>query len=455
MMYCKHFGLWSAPFKFTPATEEFFLSKPHREGLAALQWGLLHEPTGFSMLVGEPGTGKTTLIGRVLADYYQRIRCVSVSNPKLSPDEILRTILDQLNVFPKSPGKLDLLYGFETYLHGLRPRQGIAIIIDEAQDLSDDALEELRLLSNLGSTEEKQIRFLLLGHEELLKRLASPGLRHLNERIGARAILNPLQPDEARKYVDYLIAKSGGSTDSIFEPDAINHLIRRSGGTPRRINVLCHNALVNAYSQGSKQVTLDIARKTVSEGENILTTAIPFDSKKAANQSVVRRRRYLVLSTSAIAASAALAFVTLNLQPEPLIAGAIAENVDEASYVQESDPVAPIEASMDPTLAEFSRPVSFMGFTQPDSLKKLPELRHSIPVQPRDTSQGIAILGHSISVQPGDTLQSIAIRLLGSNSELSALVRANPQLENINLIYPGETVYLPSTEEATQRERLP
>jgi general secretion pathway protein A len=336
MMYCKHFGLWSAPFKFTPAKEEFFLSTPHREGLAALQWGLLHEPTGFSLFVGEPGTGKTTLIGRVLADYYQRIRCVSVSNPKLSPDEILRTILDQLNVFPKSPGKLDLLYGFETYLHGLRPRQSVAIIIDEAQDLSDDALEELRLLSNLGSTEEKQVRFLLVGHQELLTRLASPGLRHLNERIGARAILNPLQPGEARQYVDYLIATSGGSTNSIFEPDAINHLIQHSGGTPRRINVLCHNALVNAYSQGSKQVTVDIARKTVAEGENILTTAIPFDGNRTANQSFVQRTR-LVLSVSAIGAFAALAFVALDLQRKPLVAGAIADNADEASYLQEID----------------------------------------------------------------------------------------------------------------------
>src|ERR1700719_4001564 len=112
MMYCKHFGLWSAPFKFTPATSEFFLSKAHREGLAALQWGLLHEPTGFTLLVGEPGTGKTTLIGRVMADYHERIRCVRLSNPKLNPVEILRSILDQLNVFTKSLARLDLWSGF-------------------------------------------------------------------------------------------------------------------------------------------------------------------------------------------------------------------------------------------------------------------------------------------------------------------------------------------------------
>src|SRR4029077_20858779 len=125
----------------------------------ALQWGLLHEPTGFTLLVGEPGTGKTTLIGRVMADYHERIRCVRLSNPSLNPVEILRSILDQLNVYTKSLAKLDLWSGFETYINGLRSGQSVVIVIDEAQDLSDDALEELRLLSNLGSTEEKQLRF--------------------------------------------------------------------------------------------------------------------------------------------------------------------------------------------------------------------------------------------------------------------------------------------------------
>jgi type II secretory pathway predicted ATPase ExeA len=448
-MYCKHFGLWGAPFKFTPATSEFFLSKSHREGLAALQWGLLHEPTGFTLFVGDPGTGKTTLIGRVLADYYQRVRCVSLSNPRLSPDEILRSIIDQLNVFSKSLSKLDLLHGFETYLNGLRSGQGVVIVIDEAQDLSDDALEELRLLSNLGSTEEKQVRFLLVGHYELLARLANPGLRHLNERIGARAILNPLRPIDARHYVDYLISLKGGSTKSIFEPKAIDHLIQHSGGIPRRLNILCHNALVNAYSQGSKRVTLDVARKTVVEGENILTTVTPFDGSKAANQSLVQRTRRLLLPAAAIAASAAVAFGTFSPRRELLVAGSPAANLEEASYLQAAEPVeprlrlslaaSPLKASTqsDVSLGDFSHPVSLPVLEQPDSPKQSTQLRHSI------------------LVQPGDTMQTIAIRYLGSDLELPRLIRANPQLEDIGLIYPGQTLYLPGFDEVTQRERLP
>ncbi len=439
MMYCKHFGLWGVPFTFTPAKSQFFPSKPHREGLAALEWGLLHEPSGFTLLVGEPGAGKTTLIGRILADYYQRIRCVTLSNPKLSPEEILRSILDQLNVFPKSLSKLDLLYGLESYLNGLRAGQSVVIVIDEAQDLSDDALEEVRLLSNLGSTEEKQLRFLLVGQQELSTRLASPGLRHLNERIGARAILNALQPDEARRYIDYLLASKGGSTNSIFEPKAIDHLIQHSGGIPRRINILCHNALVNAYSNGSKRVTLDIARKTVVEGENILTTATPFDGTKVANQSPVRRMRSLLLPTAAIAALAAFALGTRYLPQQPLVAGTPKDKLEAASYLQAAEPLEPQKASVpsDVLLRDFSDPVSFPKFTELTSLGQSPQMRRSI------------------SVQPGDTMQIIAIRQLGSDLELPRLIRSNPQLKDINVIYPGETVYLPNPDEVTQTERLP
>jgi general secretion pathway protein A len=439
MMYCKHFGLWGVPFTFTPATSQFFLSKPHREGLAALEWGLLHEPSGFTLLVGEPGTGKTTLIGRTLADYYQRIRCVTLSSPRLSPEEILRSILDQLNVFPKSLSKLDFLYGLESYLNGLRAGQSVVIIIDEAQDLSDDALEEVRLLSNLGSSEEKQLRFLLVGQPELSTRLASPGLRQLNERIGARAILNALQPDEARRYIGYLLASKGGSTNSIFEPKAIDHLIQHSGGIPRRINVLCHNALVNAYSNGSKRVTLDIARKTVAEGENILTTATPFDGRKTANQSRVRRAQSLLLPTAAIAALAAFVLGTRYLPQQPLVAGTPKDKLEDASYLPPAEPLEPQMASVpnDVALRDFSDPLSFPRFTELTSLEQSPQLRHSI------------------SVQSGDTLQSIAIRQLGSELELPRLIRANPQLKDIDVIYPGETVYLPNPDEMTQTERLP
>jgi type II secretory pathway predicted ATPase ExeA len=438
MMYCKHFGLWGAPFTFTPATSQLFLSKPHREGLAALEWGLLHEPSGFTLLVGEPGVGKTTLIGRVLADYYQRIRCVNLSNPRLSPEEILRSILDQLNVFPKSLSKLDLLYGLESYLKGLRPGQGVVIVIDEAQDLSDDALEEVRLLSNLGSTEEKQLRFLLVGQQELMTRLANPGLRQLNERIGARAILNALQADEARRYIDHLLASKGGSTKSIFETKAIDHLIQHSGGIPRRINILCHNALVNAYSNGSKRVTLDIARKTVAEGENILTTATPFDGSKIADQSLVRRTQGLLLPTAAIAALAAFALGARYLPAQSLVAETPKDKLGHASYLQAAAPREPQKVSppSEVALRDFSDPVSFPKFNE-ISLKQSPELRHSI------------------SVQPGDTMQIIAIRQLGSDLELPRLIRANPQLKDINLIYPGETVYLPNPDEMTQTERLP
>ena len=181
------------------------------------------------------------------------VRSAWVANPRLSFTEMLRQILGQLGVsLTQTPDKLALLQAFDAQLASLGPDECVAVIIDEAQDLSDDALEDLRLLSNFQSLERRRLQIVLVGQIELARRLSAPQLRQLNQRIGARALLPVLQGKEIYDYVEYRLRSRGGDIDRLFTRGAMRELARSSGGIPRRINVLCHNALLLAYSEGEE-----------------------------------------------------------------------------------------------------------------------------------------------------------------------------------------------------------
>src|SRR5579863_5407541 len=215
-MYYEHFGLSGAPFEFNPSASTLFMSAGHREGLAALEWGLL-EPSGFTMLVGEIGTGKTTLIYSLLATQHRGVRTVWLANPRLSFEQMLRQILGQLGASQsETSDKLTLLQAFDLQLASLDRDECIAVILDEAQDLSDDALEDLRLLSNFQALERRRLQIVLVGQIDLVKRLAGPQLRQLDQRIGARALLPTLQGREIYEYIDYRIRSRGGDIDRLF-----------------------------------------------------------------------------------------------------------------------------------------------------------------------------------------------------------------------------------------------
>jgi len=279
-VYYQHFGLNGPPFQFTPSPAMVYMSQTHREGMAALEWGLMHESSGFSVLAGESGTGKTTLIASLLSRQYQRLHLAYVTNPRLEFADVLRIILTQLGVEVAGLSKGEMLNALGSFLGALRPAERVAIIFDEAQGLSDDALEELRLLSNYGRPGENQLQLILAGQPELLRRLMAPNLRQFNERIGARTLLVPLDAIETLEYIDYRLRAKGGSAAKIFKPKALNYIVAASAGVPRRVNVLCHNAMLLAYAEGAKQVTLKMAKAAVAEYQDLFTAAIKASSNE-------------------------------------------------------------------------------------------------------------------------------------------------------------------------------
>lgn len=277
-MYYQHFGLSGPPFQFTPSPAMVYMSQTHREGMAALEWGLMHESSGFSVLAGESGTGKTTLIASLLSRQYQRLHLAYVTNPRLDFPDILGLILTQLGLEAAGLPKAEMLEALGRFLGQLRPAERVAIIFDEAQGLSDDTLEELRLLSNYGRSGENQLQLILAGQPELLRRLMTPALRQFNERIGARTLLAPLDANETQEYLDYRLRSRGGTAARIFQRKALQYVVAASAGIPRRINVLCHNAMLLAYAAGAKQVSLKMAKEAVAEYQDLFATAVKISS---------------------------------------------------------------------------------------------------------------------------------------------------------------------------------
>jgi general secretion pathway protein A len=313
-VYYQHFGLNGPPFQFTPSPAMVYMSQTHREGMAALEWGLMHESSGFSVLAGESGTGKTTLIASLLSRQYQRLHLAYVTNPRLDFPDVLRLILTQLGVEASGLSKGQMLDALGRFLGGLRPAERVAIIFDEAQGLSDEALEDLRLLSNYGRPGENQLQLILAGQPELLRRLMAPNLRQFNERIGARTLLVPLDASETLEYIDYRLRSKGGTAAKIFSPKALKFIVAASAGIPRRVNVLCHNAMLLAYAEGARQVTIKMAKAAIAEYQDLFTAAIKASSHENPTPRDGLRLSWLP-GVTAVAAAAGLLLALMAFGP--------------------------------------------------------------------------------------------------------------------------------------------
>src|SRR5216683_1427374 len=267
MEYYQFFRLDGPPFQPASPRGAVYFSPTHLQGLATLESGLEGDLSGLTMLTGEAGSGKTTLIYSLLQRDYKRARIAHIDDPKLSFLEIMRVVMTQLNLYsPLGSTKLEYIKALDHLLklHGTEER--IAIVIDEAQVLSDDVLEELRLLSNHGQRDGRSmLQLILVGQPELSERLKKPELRQLNQRISSRGVLAPLNTAQAIKYVECRLSAQGSNCAAIFERGALERLLKRSDGIPRKINMLCHTAMQVAYNGGEKKVSYKTARKVAAE----------------------------------------------------------------------------------------------------------------------------------------------------------------------------------------------
>ena len=274
-MYQQFFQFRRLPFQPTPDPHFFFFTTRHEE---AFNQGLytIRERKGFMVLTGEIGTGKTTLSRLLIEQLGPRVKSALIFNPNLTTVELLQSINHDFGLNDQSYSKKILTDELNQFLlEQLMQGGNAALIIDEAQTLSVECLEEVRLLSNLETPRAKLLQILLIGQPELMDKLALPQLRQLNQRIVVRAHLTPLEPQEVADYIRYRLWRAGGREAVHFEPAALELVYRYSGGVPRLVNALCDRALLAAYVRGTRLISGYVMSQAIGELTPILQVTEP------------------------------------------------------------------------------------------------------------------------------------------------------------------------------------
>ena len=403
-MYTAHFGLAADPFSLSPDPAFLYRSPAHAEALAGLRLAL-ESRRGLTTLIGEVGTGKTTLLYALLRDAEPSIRAAYLANTKLGFLELLRQALADWGTPCDRGSRLDVLAALQTFLRRCDAEGAIAaLVIDEAQNLDAETFEQLRLLTNFETYSAKLLQIVLVGQPELAASLRRPELRQINERVAYRCRLAPLSAVEAGRCLDHRLRRAGGAP-SLLTPAARALLIAAARGVPRRLNVLGHTAFLLAYGR-------DAARVAARD----VWAAIRAGRRDGVARALPRPTWRGVAWASSVAAVAAVAAAGVAAPARPAAPRAVVARAADPSRMEGAAPSAPV--------------VSRARL----SIERAPTER-----RPPGDLERVVVAGR------GDSLSSIARRFYGSDDP-RALRRpraANPGLRDGDRITAGDTLRVP------------
>lgn len=251
----KFYHLAENPFAVEPDPKYFFPSESHREALASLQYGVAYKK-GFILILGEAGIGKTMLIRRMMSTLDQPSRIVYFPHSQMSIQNMLREMLSQLGLQPKSETKGAMIHHLYDYLiQCLGRKENVVVIMDEAENICLDLLEEVRLLANLETGTSKLLQIVLVGRPELKKKLSAAGVRQIKQRIVVTCAMSPLTEDESRQYIHHRLKVAGRAASDIFSDEALSQICKSAKGIPRAVNILCADALSLGAGLSEKRIS--------------------------------------------------------------------------------------------------------------------------------------------------------------------------------------------------------
>jgi len=471
-MYTEFFELIEKPFSLSTSPRFLYLGEKHKEALAILRYGVM-ERQGFVLLTGEVGTGKTTMVRALLASLDKNVKYVHLANPLLSPREFISYLI--LSAFENKihfKTKSEFLIGFEAFLTKIQQRnRHFLLVIDEAHKLSFDLLEEIRLLSNLETAEEKLISIFLVGQPELNDRLNEPRCRPLLQRISVRYHIPPLDVKETREYIITRLKKAGSKrAEEIFPGKTIDAIHQYSQGYPRMINILADNALLLGYSKGESKISPAMVKSCYQDlrlgGSEEKTNA----GKKGAGQeagpgdSVFKpwwKWAVAVLLIAGILAFLVVrygdrilsGFVTASVEPpKPR-----AEMVRAKAPMIESKPEKAAAQAAVPSAAEKQPPVVEeveIELEVKQSRSSEPALERPGPSEVRAGPSEVQAepAWQTIVVERGDTLGKLSSRIYGRSNDrvLDLIQKNNPGIRDPDLILPGQKLIFPPLPDSQQ-----
>ena len=294
-MYTEYYGLVRSPFEMTPDPSFLYLGEAHREGLATLVYAV-NSGKGFVMLTGEVGTGKTTLLHALLGQLDSNTNSAFIFNPRLDPMGFFRVLFEELDIGPPRETKAEYLLTLNQYLiDKLAANERVLLIVDEAQNLSTEMLEEIRLLSNLETPTSKLIQIMLVGQPELQDLVDQPELRQLRQRIALRHRLRPFDAAEVVEYVQERLAKAGYTGRGLFKKKALKELYAITAGTPRMINNICDGAMLLGYARQETTLGPEAIREVAHDLGLVGKDAVENpDSSRGRDATPKQRRRRLL-----------------------------------------------------------------------------------------------------------------------------------------------------------------
>jgi len=473
-MYEEQFGLDFEPFSLSPDPAFLYLGEAHREALAALRIGL-EGRRGLMLMVGEVGTGKTTLLYSLLPQLGAKMKVAYVSNTKLGFDDLLRQALNDFGIAVTPGTRFQLLSVLREALFRWAEQEiTAALVIDEAQNLDDDLFENLRLLSNVEKFDSKLLQIVLVGQPELLAKISRPNLRQLAERVAIYSEVKRLSWRESHSYVRHRLAQAGGTAE-IFTRPALALLLWRARGIPRRINILCHNAMLFAYGRQSPRVSWRVARRAVHAGRwqrrpfkrtkavQLRRARLPDHAKQATKPEKVQRaspraRRWVALLTwvPVVVLWAITAGLWWHLRTPELQMGVESslQAADEPLLAGRVGVASPTPAGPEPrpTPVEDSRIATTVE--QPSVIEQQPD-DHPVGPRPNDDRQprlqaepaanrSSDLPFRVIQVAPGATLQKLTREVYGRvDHNLIALVCNRNQISDPDRIMVDSTLVFP------------